>query len=155
MSNIKIITSEKNWLEQTAINQLNGLAALPGIVKVVGLPDLHAGKSPVGAVAVTERMIYPQLIGGDIGCGMGLYSTGIERRKFKLGRWVTKLNNIRELADIPAVNPYEEPSPIYDLGTIGGGNHFAEFQMVEKMYDQEACAALSWDRLLFRVQEVH
>ncbi len=145
MSNITIITSKKNWIEDTAINQLKGLAALPGVVHTVGLPDLHAGKSPVGAVVVTKGVIYPHIIGGDIGCGMGLYSTGVECRRFKLERWVTKLNNIRELADIQTVNPYEEPSPIYDLGTIGGGNHFAEFQVVEKVYDQETCAALELD----------
>lgn len=145
MSHITIITSEKNWIEDTAITQLKGLAALPGVVHTVGLPDLHAGKSPIGAVAVTKGVIYPHIIGGDIGCGMGLYATGVECKKFKLDRWVTKLNNIRELADIQTVNPYEEPSPIYDLGTIGGGNHFAEFQVVEKVYDQATCAALELD----------
>jgi release factor H-coupled RctB family protein len=148
MSKITIISSEKNWLEHTAITQLHGLAALPGVVQTVGLPDLHAGKSPVGAVVVTERVIYPHIIGGDIGCGMGLYSTGVERRKFKLERWTTRLNNIRELADLPTVSPYAEPSPIYDLGTIGGGNHFAEFQVVEKIYDRAVWSALDMDETM-------
>ncbi|WP_371364850.1 RNA-splicing ligase RtcB [Sporomusa rhizae] len=148
MSNITIISNEKNWIEQTAINQLEALANLPGVVQTVGLPDLHAGKSPVGAVVVSEDVIYPHIVGGDIGCGMGLYDTGIESRKFKLDRWVTKLSNIRELADIQTDNPYEEPSPIYDLGTIGGGNHFVEFQVVDKIYDKEVCMALQLDEAM-------
>ncbi|WP_110954721.1 RNA ligase RtcB family protein [Anaerosinus massiliensis] len=145
MSKIKIITNEKNWLEDTAINQLKCLSELPSVIQAVGLPDLHAGKSPIGAVIVTKGCIYPQIIGGDIGCGMGLFSTGIEHRKFKLERWVTKLNCIRELIDVETINPYKEPSPIYDLGTIGGGNHFAEFQVVDRVYDKESFAALSID----------
>jgi release factor H-coupled RctB family protein len=35
------------------------------------------------------------------------------------------------------VNPYNEPSPISDLGTIGGGNHFAEFQQVETVFSPD------------------
>ncbi len=44
---------------------------LEGMRLAVGFPDLHPGKgSPVGAAFVTEGVIYPHLIGGDIGCGM-------------------------------------------------------------------------------------
>ena len=68
-----IITSEKNWLEHTAITQLDALANLDGAIQVVGLPDLHAGKTPVGLALVTENKIYPHIIGNDIGCGMSLY----------------------------------------------------------------------------------
>ncbi|EGO62488.1 RNA ligase RtcB family protein [Acetonema longum] len=142
MSNITIISNEKNWMEHTAVTQLQGVADLPGAMQTVGLPDLHPGKSPVGMAVVTQGVIYPHIIGGDIGCGMGLYDTGLDGRKFKLERWVTKLNNIRELVDLPTVNPYNEPSPIYDLGTIGGGNHFAEFQVVDTSYDHTACHAI-------------
>ena len=49
----------------------------------VGLPDLHPGKTPVGAVVITENVIYPQLIDNDIGCGMSMFMTDIKRRKFK------------------------------------------------------------------------
>ncbi len=132
-----LITSEKNWIEYTAIKQLQALAALRGVVKAVGLPDLHAGKSPVGVTVVTEGIVYPHIIGSDIGCGMGLFKTGLKRKKFKMNRWLTRLNHIRELADIPAHNPHAEPSPIYDLGTIGSGNHFAEFQILEEIFAED------------------
>jgi len=140
-----IISSEKNWLEYTAIRQLEALAHLDNVVKVVGLPDLHAGKTPVGLVMVTENKIYPHIIGNDIGCGMGFYSTGIEKRKMKLDKWVMRLNHIRELADIETSNPYNEPSPIYDLGTIGSGNHFAEFQLISEIIDAQEFESLKLD----------
>jgi len=116
--------------------QLKAISQLRGVVKAVGLPDLHAGKSPIGVAVVTEGIIYPHIIGNDIGCGMGLFKTGVDMKKFKMDRWITKLNHIRALADIETVNPYEEASPIYDLGTIGSGNHFAEFQILEEVFDE-------------------
>lgn len=146
MNKTFLISSEKNWIEHTAIKQLEALSDLKGVIKVVGLPDLHAGKSPVGLAAVTEGIIYPHIIGSDIGCGMALFKTGIKRKKFKKDRWVTKLNHIRELADIETTNPYEEPSPIYDLGTIGSGNHFAEFQILEEVFDAVEFEKLKMDK---------
>ena len=145
-TNTTIITSEKNWLEHTAISQLDALANLDGVIKVVGLPDLHAGKTPVGLALVTENKIYPHIIGNDIGCGMSFYSIEIETRKMKLDRWVMRLNHIRELADIETVNPYDEPSPIYDLGTIGGGNHFVEFQLINEIVDSKEYEQLKLDK---------
>jgi release factor H-coupled RctB family protein len=70
------------------VRQLYATAKLAGIRHAVGFPDLHPGKgSPVGAAFVTEGMIYPHLIGGDIGCGMALFRTDLVRRDAKLDRW--------------------------------------------------------------------
>jgi release factor H-coupled RctB family protein len=33
---------------------------MDGVVKAVGLPDLHAGKSPIGIAVVTKDIIYPR-----------------------------------------------------------------------------------------------
>lgn len=140
------ITNEKCWMEHTALAQLDGVAALPDVVRAVGLPDLHAGKSPIGIAVVTKGRLYPHLVGNDIGCGMGLFQTNCALKKYKQDRFVTKLNNIRALEDIPTENPYDEPSPIYDLGTIGGGNHFAEWQAVEHIADPAAFEALGIDK---------
>ncbi|MFR2691416.1 MAG: RtcB family protein [Enterocloster bolteae] len=68
---------------------------------------------------------------------MSLFDTGVKKKKFKQEKWVSRLEAVRELEDIPFSNPYEEECPIRDLGTLGGGNHFAEFQCVERIYDQE------------------
>lgn len=132
-----IITSGKNWIEQAAVDQLKGVSRFPGVVRAVGLPDLHPGKSPVGIAVLTQGRFYPHLIGNDIGCGMSLFNTNVKMKKFKQDKWVTRLNYIRELGDIPNVYSFEGECPITGFGTIGSGNHFAEFQCVERVWDQD------------------
>lgn len=134
--NCILISNRNNWIEQAAKDQLLGVSRLPGVVRTVGLPDLHPGKSPVGIAVLSQGRFYPHLIGNDIGCGMSLFDTGVKLKKFRQDKWMTRLNYIRELGDIPVNNPYEEECPFRDLGTIGSGNHFAEFQCVEKVYDE-------------------
>lgn len=143
--NCILISSGKNWVEQAAKDQLMGVARLPGVVKAVGLPDLHPGKVPVGMAVLSRGRFYPHLIGNDIGCGMGLFSTGARFKRFKADKWVNQLNSIRELGDIPCEAPYGETCPIRDFGTIGGGNHFAEFQCIDTVYDGEGAAKLGLD----------
>ncbi|UQZ91143.1 RNA ligase RtcB family protein [Deltaproteobacteria bacterium Smac51] len=142
---IRIFTNESNWMESAALKQLQSIAGYPAMVQVAGLPDLHAGRSPVGLAAAAENHIYPYLIGGDIGCGMGLFNTGLLLRKLKLDKWETRLANIREMDDLPFDNPFVEQSPIYNLGTIGGGNHFVEFQKLEEVMDHNALAELDFE----------
>lgn len=137
-----IISSGRNWIEQAAKDQLFGVSRLEGVIRAVGLPDLHPGKTPVGMAVLTGGVFYPHLIGNDIGCGMSLFSTGIKRKRFKMDKCVTRLNSIRELADIPCQNPYEEECPIRDFGTIGSGNHFAEFQCLDQVYNEPAAEEL-------------
>ena len=140
--NCILISNSKNWIEQAAVDQLRGVAKLPGVVKAVGLPDLHPGKTPVGMAVLSRERFYPHLIGNDIGCGMSLFSTGVKQKKFKMEKWETRLNSIRELGDIPCDNPYEGFCPVKDLGTIGTGNHFAEFQCLEHVYREEEAERL-------------
>lgn len=143
---VTVISDDKCWMEHTALTQLDNVATLPGVVRAVGLPDLHAGQSPVGIAVETEGRVYPHLIGNDIGCGMGLFETHTHMSKFKMDKFVTRLNHIRALEDLPTLNHFAEESPIHDLGTIGGGNHFAEFQRVCEIRDEEAFAALGIDK---------
>lgn len=136
--NCILISSDKNWVEQAAKDQLLGVSRLPGVVRTVGLPDLHPGKTPVGMAVLSQGRFYPHLIGNDIGCGMSLFSTEVKQKRFRLEKWVTRLNSIRELGDIPCEIPYEEPCPIRDFGTIGSGNHFVEFQCLDQVYEEQA-----------------
>ncbi len=143
MSNSIVIASDKSWIEGEALRQLDHAASLPGMEKAVGLPDLHPGKGiPVGAAFLSRDIIYPHLVGNDIGCGMGLWITEQKAHKFKIDKAVKKLdgfempwggNSAEELsnADLP---PDLWP---YALGTIGSGNHFAEFQSVDKVVNQD------------------
>lgn len=140
MNKITLITNEKNRMEDSALEQLMRTAELPGVIRAVGLPDLHPGKTPVGAVFTTENRIYPHLIGNDIGCGMSLFSTGVERKKVKLERIVKKMESVASLSDVPVANEDQYAgSPLgTSLGTIGGGNHFAELQEVDTLMDPDA-----------------
>lgn len=140
---IKIVKSKKSWIESNAIDQLKKVSTLPGIVKAVGLPDLHAGKTPVGAAYMTKDVIYPHIIGNDIGCGIALFSTGIKRSKFRINKVMKKLEKINNtysdyidqiIKDKNIDNmPFKEK-----LGTIGSGNHFAELQEIDTVYDKAA-----------------
>lgn len=156
-SKITIISSDKNWMEHTALNQLNKIAEFEGMRRIIGLPDLHPGKIPVGAVFITEDVIYPHIASGDIGCGMSLYFTNIEKRKMKADKWITKLENLHNLRDvsIPEENlvGMENMPHIGELGTIGGGNHFAELQEVDTIFDEEIFNNhfLSKDRILLLI----
>ena len=74
--NCILISNGKNWVEQAAKDQLLAVSRLPGVVKAVGLPDLHPGRIPVGTAVLSRGILYPHLLGNDIGCGMSLFDTG-------------------------------------------------------------------------------
>ena len=147
-TNTRLIASPRNWIEGEAVRQLCATARLPGVNLAVGLPDLHPGKGgPIGAAFVTSSVIYPYLIGGDIGCGMALFSTGLLRRKAKLDRW----SELRFDLEHPWEGDAHERLAsaglcttqfVESFGTLGGGNHFAELQAVEKVEDKAAFEAL-------------
>ena len=143
-----VIASDQSWIEGEAVRQLERTAALPGMTRTVGMPDLHPGKgTPVGAVFLSEGIVYPHLVGNDIGCGMGLWQTDLPTRRFKLDKAVKKLVGLDELWDGSIENAVASSGlkpTLSDvaLGTIGGGNHFAEFQMVSEVVDPDRFASL-------------
>src|SRR5262249_8344050 len=133
----RLSASAKSWIEGEALRQLYATSKLEGMRLAVGFPDLHAGKgSPVGAAFVTEDLIYPCLIGGDIGCGMALFKTDLVRRDVKLNRWAQVPFNLEHawtdgIDEVLAKEELESTDFDDSLGTLGGGNHFAELQAVE------------------------
>jgi release factor H-coupled RctB family protein len=128
-------------MEEGALRQLNSIDKYPRMELVVGLPDLHGGRSPVGLTAVARDQVYPYLIGNDIGCGVGLWATSLPVRKFKLDRCEKTLNSLEALPPL-LESEDQTDSPIFDLGSIGGGNHFLEFQKVEEIRDPESFSEL-------------
>src|ERR1700733_4587959 len=85
---VRLFASAKSWIEGEAVRQLHATAKFAGVRRAAGFPDLHPGKgTPVGAAFVTEGVLYPHIIGGDIGCGMALFKTDLVRRDAKLDRW--------------------------------------------------------------------
>ncbi len=141
---VRLFASTKSWIEGEAVRQLYATSKLDGMRHAVGFPDLHPGRgTPVGAAFVTEGVMYPHLIGGDIGCGMALFKTDLVRRDAKLDRWAALRFDLEHPWDefvSEFLAEHELGSNEFDssLGTIGGGNHFAELQMVETVLDAGA-----------------
>lgn len=76
----RLVARDDVWLEGNAVQQFARVAALPGCVRAVGMPDLHAGRGiPVGAAFAFADRVVPQLIGGDAGCGVRLVATSVGR----------------------------------------------------------------------------
>jgi release factor H-coupled RctB family protein len=143
-SNVRLFVSAKSWVEGEALRQLYAAANFDGMRLAVGFPDLHPSKgSPVGAAFVTEGLIYPYLIGGDVGCGMALFKTDLVQRDIKLNRWADLRFDLEhpwegEMREVLAASELESTEFDQALGTLGGGNHFAELQMVDEVLDARA-----------------
>lgn len=127
---------EKSWIEGAAESQLDEVAALAGVSSVSAFPDLHPGKNgPVGMAATSTRL-YPHLVGNDLGCGFGLYDLGVPARKARAEKIEERLRAALFKAPDDTSARLEEqglPGGLFGhaLGSIGGGNHFAEVTCVE------------------------
>lgn len=144
---VRVIASPQSWVEGEALRQLEAASRLPGMRSAVGLPDLHPGKgAPVGAAFTSQGVFYPFLVGNDIGCGMGLWALDLPARKAKPERWAARLDlegpwegDAEALLADAGVRPCGFEA---SLGTVGGGNHFAEVQRVEAVHDARTFQAL-------------
>lgn len=153
---MKMIKSERIpiyfWLdtiEPDALEQAKNLANLPFAFRHVALmPDCHVGYGmPIGGVLATNNTIIPNAVGVDIGCGMYALRTSLRAKAIKQAQFKKVLSRIKE--EIPVgprwrKNSLEKEMPSrlqpmevvdrfyeeagYQLGTLGGGNHFIEFQ---------------------------
>lgn len=152
---LRVIASPETWIEGEALRQLEDVAGWPGMVRCVGLPDLHPGKGgPVGAAFLAQGVIYPTLVGSDIGCGMALWATDLAVRKLRPERAADRLDGLDRpwdgdpgpwLAEAGlAPTPYD-----HALGTVGHGNHFAELLAVETV--REAVPGLDPERAVLLV----
>lgn len=149
---VTLCASPTTWIEGEAIRQLKQTATLPGMRHVAGMPDLHPGRGyPVGAAFFSTDWLYPALIGGDIGCGMALWQTTLDSRRSSMTKLASQLGSIDGPLD-ERWQPLVAASGLADhpfgesLGTIGSGNHFAELQMLETVYDDSAVRALGLER---------
>ena len=148
---IHVFASSKSWIEGNATLQLQQVAELAGVRAVAAMPDLHPGKyGPVGCAVLADR-IHPQLVGSDIGCGMGLFELDIPARKLRLEQladrshaldqpWDGDIGSARADAGLDA-STFDAA-----LGSIGGGNHFCEFQAIEDIFAPDIAIQAALDR---------
>jgi tRNA-splicing ligase RtcB len=119
---------------------------------VAVLPDVHlAADVCIGVVVATSRLIYPQAVGGDIGCGMLAVGFDVEAAALRdpgtAGRVLAGLGgavparrrNRRaamapppdlELASLshPGLEAIRRNEAAIEFATLGSGNHFVELQ---------------------------
>lgn len=148
MSNLKIFT--KN-VEQKAVDQIELLLAQDAFkdCKVRIMPDVHAGKGCViGFTADLGEKVIPNIVGVDIGCGMLCVSLGqtdidfekldnVIRSYVPSGRDVHEGRIIRfdELQELKCYRELRDTKRLErSIGTLGGGNHFIEVDVVEDGY---------------------
>jgi len=149
---VRLLASPENWVEGEALRQLRKTAELPGMRLAVGLPDLHPGRGhPVGAAFVTDATLYPQLVGNDVGCGMGFWQTDLRSQKFKQDKCLKRLHDLEapwEGDTIGWLAQYgvEATESDFALGTIGSGNHFAELQIWHEILDPQRFAELGLEK---------
>ncbi|MFA6157928.1 RNA ligase RtcB family protein, partial [Mesorhizobium sp.] len=128
--------SPRTWIEGAALQQLQTVAALPGVTSIAAFPDLHPGKYGPTGIAVLSERLHPQLIGNDIGCGMSLFELDLPLRRLRIDKAVGRLRQI-EAEDVDphaALAGADLPTDLFleALGTVGGGNHFCELQAVDQ-----------------------
>jgi release factor H-coupled RctB family protein len=138
---VEIFAADGSWIESSAVDQCHQVAALDGMIHVAGMPDLHPGKgAPIGA-AMTSSVLYPFLVGSDIGCGIAVFPFRLKRVvPERLATRFPDLDRPVDAADLPGV---EIPAGHTDqLGTVGRGNHFVELARVDAVLDAGHAARL-------------
>lgn len=140
-------------IEPEAIKQIENTASVPFLFHHVAvMPDTHYGKgSTVGTVLPTSGAVIPAAVGVDIGCGMIAVKTNLKRENLcdlsvirasierSIPMSAGKFNNkITESAQIRIAELEQLANGIdmdkkfgtnnwrFQLGTLGGGNHFIE-----------------------------
>jgi release factor H-coupled RctB family protein len=146
---VTVFASRTSWIESDALAQCHQVAALDGMVHVAAMPDLHPGKgAPIGA-AMASTVLYPFLVGSDIGCGIAVFPIALKRAVPE--RLATRFPDLDHAldpgpdADDPAWAVVEGDIPaghVDGLGTVGRGNHFVELARVETVFEPEHASRL-------------
>jgi len=139
---------KKEQMDEGALQQARNLANLPFAFKHIAImPDTHQGYGmPIGAILATKGVIIPNAVGVDIGCGMCSLRTTLTDIDTSDLKDIIKI--IRETIPVgfnshktrqdetwmperkghlPIVNQ-EYDNALYQVGTLGSGNHFIEIQ---------------------------
>ncbi|MBA3480858.1 MAG: RtcB family protein, partial [Pirellulales bacterium] len=148
------IATLKTWLTEPLSKEVDQsvkrLRQAEGVRAVALMPDVHLAEQVcVGAIVATEELIYPAAVGGDIGCGMAAVAFDVEAAAIDNERAAgavlaglyqivpaNKHRNPRDLTEDLQKQPLSEPGlqrlaardGRVQLGTLGRGNHFLEFQ---------------------------
>jgi tRNA-splicing ligase RtcB len=139
-------------LNRDVSEALERLRRAPDVQQVAVMPDVHlASEVCIGVVIATYNLIYPQAVGGDIGCGMLAVAVDLEAAALQnpkiaaqllneLGRAIPSRRRNRnavlvqpvELANDPlshaSLEAIRRKEGEIEFATLGSGNHFLEMQ---------------------------
>lgn len=139
-------------VESSALDQLKNLTTLPWVFKHIAvMPDVHAGLGcTVGSVIAMHNAVGPALVGVDIGCGMMAVKTNLTasdlpeslkdirhqiERDIPVGFNDHKKIQVKNQKVLRFFNQFDDlhigvkdlfKKMAYQMGTLGGGNHFIE-----------------------------
>lgn len=154
---IKVWLENEQQLEPVCLGQAINLANIPFLHQWVALmPDTHQGYGmPIGGVAALKDVVIPNAVGVDIGCGVCFSETDLLREALTPDMGRKLIARIMEripvgfrhqdrMQDAPNIQMFlkeneaglkqqillyrELEGVFYQLGTLGGGNHFIELQ---------------------------
>jgi tRNA-splicing ligase RtcB (3'-phosphate/5'-hydroxy nucleic acid ligase) len=132
---------------------IDRLSRADDVCHLAVMPDVHLAREVcVGAVLATRSLIYPDAVGGDIGCGMTAIASDVAADKLQDAKCAAKLlEGLRRATPInrkpggalPAQPGVDQLSDgklqsigrrdgRVQFGTLGRGNHFLEFQADEE-----------------------
>lgn len=146
---VTVFASARSWIESDAVAQCHQVAALDGMIHVAAMPDLHPGKgAPIGA-AMASTVLYPFLVGSDIGCGISVFPIRLRRAvPERLAARFPDLDRALDPgqdADDPAWAVVAGDIPaghVEGLGTVGRGNHFVELARVGSVFAPQEASRL-------------
>jgi tRNA-splicing ligase RtcB len=150
----------RTWLAepmgQDVSEAIERLRRSPDVQQIAVMPDVHLSADVcIGVVIATSHLIYPQAVGGDIGCGMLAVALDVEAECLDdpivaghvlsaLGRAVparrrnrrTAIDQPEDVANVALSNRILESirrnEGAVEFATLGSGNHFVEIQADEE-----------------------
>ncbi|MCB0061748.1 MAG: RtcB family protein [Caldilineaceae bacterium] len=148
----------------SAVDQMYTVMRLPMATKGALMPDAHLGYAmPIGGVAVLEGAVSPSFVGYDISCMVQLSILDLDVNTFEQGRphFAETLQSVtsfgmgadfargaREHAvmEDSAWQALQIPAKLkavaqQQLGSSGGGNHFADLVVIELLDNLESWCA--------------
>lgn len=149
----------RSWLaapmNQDVSEAIERLRGAPDVQQIAVMPDVHLATDVcIGVVVATSHLIYPQAVGGDIGCGMLAVAFDAEASALQNGRVAGEVlaglgravparrrnrrSSISRPADLdavelsdPTLETKRRTDEIIEFATLGSGNHFIELQADE------------------------
>ncbi|MEV4312240.1 RNA ligase RtcB family protein [Actinocrispum sp. NPDC049592] len=145
---VSVFASPTSWIESNALSQCRQVAALEGMIHVAAMPDLHPGKgAPIGA-AMLSTVLYPFLVGSDIGCGIAVFPFRLKKAvPSRLAGRFPDLDVPVDLSDEvwSFVDSDVPGGHLEGLGTVGRGNHFVELARIGTVFSPEHASRLGLD----------